>query len=388
MKNLIKILSALIALVMVFTLATPVFAAEDDGNVITIVNDKEKHEYKAYQVFEANFEGNKLTNIKWGSGVDSEELLKDLQEDETLGTRFDACTTAEQVADAMNGMLQPEIKAFAKAVYNNLTDAAGTSEKGSGVYTIDVEEDGYYFITETSGTLGAVHDAYTDYILEVVDNVTVNPKTVMPTVDKQVLDEELDAEENAVKGWGETADHDINEIFKFKLIANLPASSDYQDYSTYTKYTVRFQDQMTKNIDFVAIESVNIYVGDTTYVVNPNTEGNEDGYSYTPTDADNKWSLTVHDVKGILGDAINSGARVEVIYKAKLNASAGIGNTDVNNNTVYLEYSNNPNVTTDFGKTNTDTVWVFTYQVNITKIDGATAKNEKPTTLAGAQFTL
>ena len=210
----------------------------------------------------------------------------------------------------------------------------------------------------------------------------------MPTVDKQVLDEELDAEENAVKGWGETADHDINEIFKFKLIANLPASSDYQDYSTYTKYTVRFQDQMTKNIDFVAIESVNIYVGDTTYVVNPNTEGKEDGYSYTPTDADNKWSLTVHDVKGILGDAINSGARVEVIYKAKLNASAGIGNTDVNNNTVYLEYSNNPNVTTDFGKTNTDTVWVFTYQVNITKIDGATAKNETPTTLAGAQFKL
>ena len=57
MKNLRKILSALIALVMVFTLATPVFAAEDDGNVITIVNDKEKHEYKAYQVFDANYEG-------------------------------------------------------------------------------------------------------------------------------------------------------------------------------------------------------------------------------------------------------------------------------------------------------------------------------------------
>jgi LPXTG-motif cell wall-anchored protein len=54
-----------------------------------------------------------------------------------------------------------------------------------------------------------------------------------------------------------------------------------------------------------------------------------------------------------------------------------------NKNTVYLQYSNNPNGdTTDLGKTAEDHVWVFTYQVQNTKTD----ENNAP--LAGAGFRL
>lgn len=82
---------------------------------------------------------------------------------------------------------------------------------------------------------------------------------------------------------------------------------------------------------------------------------------------------------------------VTVIYKAHLNENATVNNASGstnNKNTVKLEFSNNPywngEGTPDKGETPEDTVWVFTYQVNNTKVD---ASNEnKP--LAGAGFKL
>ncbi len=58
--------------------------------------------------------------------------------------------------------------------------------------------------------------------MKVVENVTATPKGTKPTVDKQVQDEKADAEAGSdAEGWGESADHAINESFKFKLIAKL-----------------------------------------------------------------------------------------------------------------------------------------------------------------------
>ena len=77
---------------------------------------------------------------------------------------------------------------------------------------------------------------------------------------------------------------------------------------------------------------------------------------------------------------------VEVVYNAHLNENAIVSKSDVtdgvvNNNKVYLEYSNNPDSTgtgtSKTGKTPEDYVWAFTYGVDNTKYKNeALAGNE------------
>ena len=71
MNKLRKLTCLLLALVMVFALATTASAA--DAYTITITNEKTGHIYEAYQIFAGDLaekNGDKiLSNIVWGSGV-------------------------------------------------------------------------------------------------------------------------------------------------------------------------------------------------------------------------------------------------------------------------------------------------------------------------------
>ena len=74
MKRAKKMLSLLFAMMMVFAIATTVFAANANEHTITITNEKSGHTYSAYQVFAGDLSDGKLTNIQWGSGVNGEKV--------------------------------------------------------------------------------------------------------------------------------------------------------------------------------------------------------------------------------------------------------------------------------------------------------------------------
>ena len=78
-----------------------------------------------------------------------------------------------------------------------------------------------------------------------------------------------------------------------------------------------------------------------------------------------------------------NGSKVRVEYKSVLNGNANLGKPG-NENTMYMEFSNNPNSEQggEIGKTPEDTVIVFTYKVSVNKVN---ENNEK---LDGADFTL
>lgn len=46
---------------------------------ITITAQEGDHTYGAYQLFDGNVSGGKLTDIKWGTGIDSAALLAELK---------------------------------------------------------------------------------------------------------------------------------------------------------------------------------------------------------------------------------------------------------------------------------------------------------------------
>ena len=350
MKNLKKVVSLLLAMTMVFAMSMSAFA---EGTFsITIKDPDAGHKYVAYQIISGEVaEDGSLLDMKWADGQTTHASESDAK-------------------DAFKGKSEAEIVAYVKGL--TLGTAAGSSEECvEGQYIISGLRSGYYLVRDEAEELGK-EDAYTAYILKLTNDVAAEAKKAAPTVDKEVLDETGDAEEGASDGWGETADHAINESFQFRLTATLEPDKDYAEYET---YKVVFNDTMSDGITFESIESVKVNNTPVTDYVSTATAGQAGG----------SWILTIADILKYDSD-LKDGAEIVVVYNAHLNENAAIGNLPDNNNTVYLEYSNNPNVSgenDDLGKTNEDTVWVFTYDMENTKVDADTKA-----ALAGVEFEL
>ncbi|MDY5015181.1 MAG: SpaH/EbpB family LPXTG-anchored major pilin, partial [Eubacteriales bacterium] len=109
--------------------------------------------------------------------------------------------------------------------------------------------------------------------------------------------------------------------------------------------------------------------------------------SFTISHTNGTLTVSCDNLKALSGVTIDANSKIVVSYTAKLTAAAEIGHPG-NSNKVYLEYSNNPNQTgtgtTETGKTPEDEVLVFTYELDVTKVDGKNAD----TKLSGAEFVL
>ena len=357
MKHSKKLASLLLALVMALSLAVTAFADESTTYSITINNSTAGHTYEAYQIFTGdlatNEAGNKvLSNIVWGSGVSEAGQT-------ALGDAAAKAETLKTEADA---------KAFAKAVAPYLTTAAGSANTVTdGKYVISGLAAGYYLVKDQDGSLTGDNDSYTEYIIQVVGNVTATPKSDVPEVQKKVKDIN-DSTDTTKTDWQDSADYDIGDSIPFQLKATLA-----DNVSSYTTYKVVFHDTLSKGLTYN--KDAKVYID--------GTETN--GFTVTATvNADGTTTLTVScdDVKA-LGAGNSSVITVE--YTAKLNENAVLGSAG-NPNEVYLEYSNNPNKSeegnNETGETPKDVVIVFTYKTIINKVDS----ENKP--LTGAAFKL
>ena len=367
-KAMKKLMAALLAVAMVCAMAIPAFAVKG-----TEPADITGHSFNAYQIFTATVtekteDQGKVSNVKWGSGVDSTELLKALKADTTFAGVFDSAKTAADVVTAMSGWSATGEKtaAFAKVVADHLTTTCISTTSSS----IHFNDAGYYLIVDTTDVSGK-DDAANLTLLNVAEassDVTVKTKVVKPTVDKFVWDNDDGAGKSTTgdgstgEGFYKTADHAIGETFKFELVANLPVSNEYKNYST---YEIKFHDTMSAGITFenidkvVIIDSSNKETAINDYVVAGINAGDE---------GEKSWTVTIADAK-TYGVDLTKGATIKVYYNAHLNKDAYVNNasgaTD-NKNTVSLEYSNNPNAG-GTGKTPEETVYVFTYLINNTK---------------------
>lgn len=378
-----RIASVLLALTMVFGLTATAFAAE-------VVNETE-HTYAAYQIFsgtqqESVEEGdNTLTalgDIEWGSGVNGDALLAELQ---TLtvegGNPFADCASAADAAAVLNGetnYTSAIAKAFANAADKNRTQVSTTIPAGKNV-TVDLDP-GYYLFVDTQAVEG--HDAYNSALLQVTNQtITIKEKYDVPTVDKAVKDKE---EGEA----GEAVDVNIGDSVYFTLTGTLPMN--LEDYDSY-KYI--FHDTLSDGLKYNG--DVKVYLAGKGNDGEPDLAGKTeiakgvDGYTVNPDGASaaggGTLTVTFADLKKVGGVTADSIIIVE--YSATLTEAAVIGKPG-NTNTVKLEYSNNPNTSGDpsgdTGETPGDTVYVFTYELDGTKVDGQTPNK----TLKDAQFVL
>ncbi|MCD8089660.1 MAG: isopeptide-forming domain-containing fimbrial protein [Clostridiales bacterium] len=400
MKKVTRFFSLLLAIAMVLAMnlgTLTVSAATDTSTtdytikITTSSNDTATHTYAAYQVFAGNLDGSTLSDITWGSGFESDtksaEFLAALKaatstnvtvaDDQgadtsvTLASLFASCSTAADVAQVLSDNKSSDgslARAFADLVGTYMT-ANATTASGSGTVTITVTGSGYYFVKDSadlSGTAGS----YTKYILEVVKDVEINAKADIPTVEKKVYEPDY-TDSNYTDKYGlhynDIADYSIGDDVPFELIGTMPSTLSY--YSTYS-YTFHdtLSSGLTLNESSIVVEIDGNTVDSSCYTVTVKT----DTQNLT---LDCSFEISFSDILstyvsgGTLTDnpiTVTSASKVVVKYTAELNSSA-VARTGYEND-VYLEYSNNP-YSSETGKTEKDTVVVFTYELDVTKTD-------------------
>lgn len=402
MKKVIKkLLAALLAVAMVCAMAIPAFAENSEGDVDS------HHTYSAFQIFKGDVEGNnikdfKISNVDWGSNIadNPAAFLDQLKADSTLGTQFqfiDAtdANTAQKVLEVISKWDDSDANsiAFARFVCHYLYPDANAKPKpavegGGGSDHIHFDEAGYYLVVDTTPfNPGDFDHAYNSFLLMVTHknwNVPITPKAEKPSVKKEVFDNFDNQDGTSTGVFGSSADHAINEKFQFKLTATLPASTDHA-YDYYDTYAVCFKDTLSEGITYDKddeLDSVVIKSNGNTYNITNDTS------KYTITESQNSFVVKIPDVKTCAeGLDLNDGATITVTYTAHLNDKAyvntGSGSTE-NKNSVQLQYSNNPRPGEYWGTTPKSEVYVFTYQLNNTKL----AENEHGAPLKDVGFCL
>lgn len=394
MKKFKKLNAVITATLMAAALSVPMAsslsvsaAAGDNSITVKAGNDKMTHsDVAAYQVFAGTYNDadSNLTITGWGDGINVTAFITAIKADATIGSSFAGEITndaagAQAVADIVGKWTDnsDEANAFAKLAVANAATKSGTYSEGviSGI------ADGYYVMADESAATATdpTGSAFTLGLLQVVggENVEVTTKIDYPTVVKKVQEDDKTDDGGYGAGFNDVADWDANTDVPFKIIATMPSNIDEYDHY-YMNFTDTLDDTFGNPENIVVTAGTKTLVKDTDYTITAN--GND-------------MNIVIMDLKGVDGLTVDDKTTVTVTYTAKLNVSGAnlaIIGRNGQENKVKLEYSNNPNKTgdgssapDDTGETPEDKVIVFTYELDITKIDGATKA-----TIENAQFKL
>lgn len=350
-----RVISMILCLMLMLSLATTAFANET-GNEntdnttyeIVITGANPGHTYEAYQIFTGELHAGKLSNIKWGASQSSNTAGTAVPTEITDGL------TADTILDFVEGL--------------NLTTPVKTSsyDETTKNYTISGLPAGYYLVKDKDDTLAGDNAAYTDYIIKVVGNVSMAPKSSVPSLEKKVTDIN-DSTQSGGDTNQDSADYDIGDEVPFHIHVKL--NNHLESYDT---YKLVITDTMSKGLTYkegsMVIKLADQVVPAVNYDANITTNG--DGVT--------KIVITFENIKTL--NPANY-ANLTVDYIATLNSNAVVGSAG-NPNSAYLEFSNNPSDSDELGKTPEDKVTVFTFKLLVNKVDS----ENKP--LNGAEFTL
>lgn len=407
-----KVLKGLVAVAATAAMAVAGFAGAStamavDGNTVNVAvpgadSNLNGHAYTAYQILSGTqaTSGGALGDAAWGSGINDAAFLKALKADTTIGEYFANVTDAKGFAEALSNTANfphdgANTRLVAKIAMKN-TKGTGTALAAGSSTQLDK---GYYLIVDSTTDGQTV---YNPAVLAITSDIEIKDKTDVPTLEKKVQENKKDATDDTAYGskFNDVADYNIGDEVPFHLIGSVP------DMSQYETYTYKFTDTFDKGFDAVDTSNVKVYLSNDKKLdlegesvdtdITSYFSGTNGSIQYTPATeaqgetAGTKATLTVStkDLKKAATYSKEQPQYVIVSYTAKLNANAKIG-LPGNVNEAYLTYSNKPDQSGQgenqpTGNTPEDKVIVFTYGLDVTKVD---SKNTG-TKLKDAEFKL
>lgn len=373
------------------TMAFAEDAAATANGSVTIANVEGNHtEFDGYQIFKADVatvEGKTVvSNITWANGSVKAAVEGVIKNEEPTYKGKTAQDAADWITSKVTGTndaycVGPDNIAYKiAAAVDDLTDKKTTSAGvASGL------EHGYWLFVTDAGTIGD-GEAGSSPIFTVVGNtpVKVTEKTGIPTVEKKIVSDADGKEHDA-------ADSQIGQDVTYNLYGTVA-----ENFDKYDTYFYQFSDQISKGLTLQSGAEVYLYdsvsdaKGDLTHktgwkITNNFKQSAETVDSSTGAKT-TKWTCeNLKDVSGITKQSC-----VVVSYKARINTDAivsgtesNVAGTEGNDNTVILNYSNNPMNKDGKGQTPPDKVKDYTYGLKINKVDLGTEA-----ALDGAEFTI
>lgn len=375
--------------------APAAMALADTGSTVTFVDNNyaASTTYKGIQIFKAKVATTggtqTVSNIEWANDDAKKAVLDAIK---AKDASF-AGENAQDAADWLNvhaggfpgtGTMVPSDDVLSMIAANLRASNLWSTTTKDNTSLSGLEAGYWLFLTDTAGTPGGTStDTFTSPVYVALDGVsatTVKPKKSVPTVEKKVLDDAEAAfvDPKTSDKWNGVADSQIGQVINYRLTGTIA-----NNYATFDTYAYKFTDVLSRGLDYVD-GSVEVYA------LNGNDYSSIDASKYDVAFDNNTLTVEfkVGDGKKGLKDVsdVNADTKIVVLYKAKLNGNAEIGNADGNKggnpNTVKLEYSNNP-YAEGTGETIEDTVADFAFKLNLNKVDQGTEKG-----LAGAVFTI
>ncbi len=373
------------------TMAFAEDAAATANGSVTIANVEGNHtEFDGYQIFKADVatvEGKTVvSNITWANGSVKAAVEGVIKNEEPTYKGKTAQDAADWITSKVTGTndaycVGPDNIAYKiAAAVDDLTDKKTTSAGvASGL------EHGYWLFVTDAGTIGD-GEAGSSPIFTVVGNtpVKVTEKTGIPTVEKKIVSDADGKEHDA-------ADSQIGQDVTYNLYGTVA-----ENFDKYDTYFYQFSDQISKGLTLQSGAEVYLYdsvsdaKGDLTHKTGRKITNNFKQSAETVDSSTGakttKWTCeNLKDVSGITKQSC-----VVVSYKARINTDAivsgtesNVAGTEGNDNTVILNYSNNPMNKDGKGQTPPDKVKDYTYGLKINKVDLGTEA-----ALDGAEFTI
>ena len=342
MKHARKLASLLLALVMVFALATTAFAQDVTKGSITVENPVEGQTYTAYKIFDVVYDTN-AENGHYSYTIDRTNewygTVSTYANDEHGGltlTRVNGSDT--YVVTTNDDFSAPDFAAKLKENVSGKTGTELTANANGSSVTVDNLPLGYYFVTSTNGALCNLTTTN--------PTVTIHDKNDMPFEKK-----------------ADKTNADVGQIVTYTITGKVPDSTGFDTYI----YTI--EDTMSAGLTFNR-DSLKVKVGNTDVTA----DTNKCKITYDETTAPNTFKVSIIVKNCTVGDAI------EVTYNATVNEKAI---AVVSKNEAKLTYSNDP---TDSTTTTTlpQEQKVYTSKIVIDKFESG----NKNTKLPNAKFVL
>ena len=372
MKTLRKMMALALAMVMVLAMSVSVFAA--GTNTITVDVNFDGQQYTLYKIFNATVNDARAaaTDADSETSVTTNGIAYTLIDEDTTANSGHALTAEYSITTAagttktvkagdwfeyVNGssknikikdgadITTEDFRLFA-AKYGVQTGSTLTAS-GNNDTNIKWEnlDDGYYFITTTTGTLVTVDS--------VAPNAIVKDKNSVPSVDKTV-------EEDSTGEYQKQNDAEIGQTVNFKTV--IAAKKGGTGYKLF--------DKMSTGLTFDGVSSIKVYKGSIAEA-NLLTFGTDytatAGGVYTPADTEADppteavtADFTVEFAQSFL-NTITADTDLIVTYTATVNSDAVL-NTAISNKTV-LEYGNNTRTTESETRT-------YVWGIDLLKKDG------------------
>ena len=312
MKKMRKLASIILALVMALSMTMTAFAAEKTSKLT--IKTTAGHTYSVYQLLIGD-----VSDLEGGSGILSNAKA---------GANLKADTTVDGFVEAIQGKTGAEL---GDTAYGYISGEAKYTVTGTGAEVEQEVVDGYYLVVDeyTKGdkpTDGS--DTMSRYMVAVVGDTTMEPKTSTPSIDKKIIDTDANA---AIDGENQKTDTAaIGDVIEYEVTGTVPNTEGYKYYYYVVHDTL--SEGLTLNQD-----SFVVTIGNKTL-----TKGTE-YYVYFDEDT-NSFDLALEDLKKLVdtdNNGVSVGSAISIKYNATVNDKAAIG-IDPNTNTAKLEYSNNP----------------------------------------------